>query len=477
MILLAVAAILAGALAPAYYRHLMEAREQDTLAELVALADGVRAFYRDTGRVPTQAEGLAALTSDPGVSGWQGPYLVTLDEEPALAATTDAWGQTYVYDAAPTLDTGEAAAALIASGGRDRALTAGSLDGTWTSTAPDDDLLQAVHLDPEDREMDQETAREMEAIAAAAQQYFRENGAYPASLDDLEDAFLDAGLAGDALRDGWRRAYILAPDASAVPPALEIRSRGPDGVDGAGGGDDLARTYTSAAPGRRATLHEIGIAQAVLDANPGLALTGDWSADRAALGLDAFLHEDGWGTAYELRCSDRLVLSAGPDADYLTPDDNIPPGVVPDDCAVIPPPEPTGAIAYVEGSAEGDGEQCDDVEFRIRNTGSERVTITSMTLSWSPDDCWFDEIEFDGDEVFDEEKPKLPNGGTAILDDSFSLRAGESEKMTIKSFRDNSYRGGQRVNMGGAEFTIGFSDGSVITFTVDDCDRRDRDRD
>ena len=36
----------------------------------------LNAFHADTGRYPSDAEGLAALTLDPGAPGWRGPYIL-----------------------------------------------------------------------------------------------------------------------------------------------------------------------------------------------------------------------------------------------------------------------------------------------------------------------------------------------------------------------------------------------------------------
>jgi len=50
----------------------------------------LEAFAADTGRYPSDAEGLAALCSrPPGLAGWRGPYLQQL--------TSDPWGHRYVY--------------------------------------------------------------------------------------------------------------------------------------------------------------------------------------------------------------------------------------------------------------------------------------------------------------------------------------------------------------------------------------------
>lgn len=48
-------------------------------------------FKLDVGRYPTTGEGIDALVSDPGISGWQGPYIE--QKEDAL----DAWNRMLQY--------------------------------------------------------------------------------------------------------------------------------------------------------------------------------------------------------------------------------------------------------------------------------------------------------------------------------------------------------------------------------------------
>lgn len=47
-------------------------------------------FEGDTGRYPSEEEGLKALMENPGIDGWKGPYLKS-DLKP------DPWGNAYVY--------------------------------------------------------------------------------------------------------------------------------------------------------------------------------------------------------------------------------------------------------------------------------------------------------------------------------------------------------------------------------------------
>ena len=52
-----------------------EAQVNATRATVAALSVAIDLFEVDCGRYPTEAEGLSALVQNPGVDGWQGPYV------------------------------------------------------------------------------------------------------------------------------------------------------------------------------------------------------------------------------------------------------------------------------------------------------------------------------------------------------------------------------------------------------------------
>ena len=65
------------------------ARIELALKNLMTLRIAVERFRRDGGRYPTTREGLAALLLDPGVEGWNGPYILGLKPDP--------WGRSFRY--------------------------------------------------------------------------------------------------------------------------------------------------------------------------------------------------------------------------------------------------------------------------------------------------------------------------------------------------------------------------------------------
>ncbi len=65
------------------------ARIDLALENLLTLRIAVERFYNDCGRYPATEEGLAALLLDPGVDGWNGPYIMGLKPDP--------WGRSFRY--------------------------------------------------------------------------------------------------------------------------------------------------------------------------------------------------------------------------------------------------------------------------------------------------------------------------------------------------------------------------------------------
>lgn len=331
VIAVAIVAIMAGTIAPMVYRNMERAREEATLKELTTLRDGMLEFYDDTGRFPTELEGLTALVSDPGVSGWAGPYVGSSEGDPTVAVTTDEWGSTYQYDLDPTTNPAGVAQAVVVSAGSDRALTMGSVGGTWDLTATGDDLHTLVVAGPLERAKISEAQAEMDVIGAAGRRYFKDHAAFPTGTADISDSYMDPGVDGGAFVDPWHTAYQLTVDNGGLqPPDWVIRSFGPNQTDDGGGGDDLTLNISSVPPARAATEYRLEVAQLILNQDPNLALTGNWAAtDRGALNLAAAFDNDGWGREYQLNVNSRMIFSMGPDGDAATTSDNIPVGVGP----------------------------------------------------------------------------------------------------------------------------------------------------
>lgn len=330
VVALAIVAIMAGTIAPMAYHELKRARKEATEREMDLLAEGLVAFYEDTGRFPTEGQGLGALVADPGVDGWQGPYVGGERGAPLAEVLNDAFGRAYVYDLDPTTSPADAAAALIVSRGADGGMDAGGLGTTWDLDADVDDVLGIVAVGPVNRDKMRECVAELEVLAAASRLFYEDRAAFPTSPAQLSPDYMDAGVDNDGFTDPWRRDYVLVSSSiGGLPPTLTVRSWGPDRTNDSGGDDDVDLDVSSLPPGRHSTLWKLSIVQTALNSQPSLALTGAWGTDRAALGLDPAFATDGWGRAFAINVASRTVLSPGPDGNAALTGDNLPAGVGP----------------------------------------------------------------------------------------------------------------------------------------------------
>ncbi len=330
IIAIAIVAIMAGTIAPMAFKEMIKAREEATAKELGNLNAALVKFYEDTGRFPLEAEGLAALVTDPGLAGWQGPYLGTDGPDQETEVNTDSFSEAYVYDLDPATNPAGAADLILASSGADRIMTFGQLNGTWNLATDGDDLLTLVSAGQVNRDKLRQCEDEMNAIGEAAGQYFHDHASFPVGPGDLLDSYLDAGIRDDNYIDPWNTSYVFAQTGgSGSPVVFLVRSFGPDRSNDNGNDDDLTLNVSSVPHGRAASIQKLDIAQTVLNNNGSLALSGNWADDRAALGLDAAFDIDGWAQSFEINVSSRTVFSVGADGNAALTGDNLPSGVGP----------------------------------------------------------------------------------------------------------------------------------------------------
>jgi len=88
--------------------------------ELGVLDSALQFFHDDCGRYPSVKEGLEALIDNPGIAGWNGPYIKLLRPDP--------WGNRYIYAL-------EGTNAVVLSAGPDGAVN--TLDDLMPPQNPD----------------------------------------------------------------------------------------------------------------------------------------------------------------------------------------------------------------------------------------------------------------------------------------------------------------------------------------------------
>lgn len=91
MIVLFILGLLTALVAPRLMGRVGKAKQKTAQTQIHMLSTALELFYLDTGRYPTEEEGLKALSEKPGsLPDWGGPYL-------EKAVPKDPWGNDYVY--------------------------------------------------------------------------------------------------------------------------------------------------------------------------------------------------------------------------------------------------------------------------------------------------------------------------------------------------------------------------------------------
>lgn len=91
LVVLAIIGLLAGLVGPKVLNQLGGAKTDAAAVQIRDFENALDIYMLDTGKFPTTEQGLEALVKDPGVPGWNGPYL-RRNELPL-----DPWQNDYQY--------------------------------------------------------------------------------------------------------------------------------------------------------------------------------------------------------------------------------------------------------------------------------------------------------------------------------------------------------------------------------------------
>lgn len=92
MVVLAIIALVVGLAAPRVMDNFGRAKSQAAEVQMNGVKGALQLYYIDTGRYPSEAEGLMALIRKPsGTTSWQGPYLDRQED------IQDPWGRVIIY--------------------------------------------------------------------------------------------------------------------------------------------------------------------------------------------------------------------------------------------------------------------------------------------------------------------------------------------------------------------------------------------
>jgi len=127
---------------------------------------------------------------------------------------------------------------------------------------------------------------------------------------------------------------------------------------------------------------------------------------------------------------------------------------------------PGGVIQYVGGSSELESNG-KEVKFKIRNTGSTNISLTWMIITWDvPSGVYAEEVKLDGTKYFNNSCNRLTSGDTVFISPSYSLPPAQDKKIQIKKYK-NALCGGSDASIPpNTSYTVEFSNGDTITFTV-----------
>lgn len=90
LVVLAILGLLAGLVGPRVLSQLDGAKSKTAALQIKDIEQAAELFKLDVGRFPTNNEGLRVLVVNPGIAGWNGPYL-------RRGLPDDPWGHPYRY--------------------------------------------------------------------------------------------------------------------------------------------------------------------------------------------------------------------------------------------------------------------------------------------------------------------------------------------------------------------------------------------
>ncbi len=91
LVVMVILGLLAALVGPRLFGHVGAANQKAAKTQIEMLGQALDAFRLDVGRYPSTTEGLNALVTNPGVEGWNGPYL-------KKGVPNDPWKRPYQYE-------------------------------------------------------------------------------------------------------------------------------------------------------------------------------------------------------------------------------------------------------------------------------------------------------------------------------------------------------------------------------------------
>jgi general secretion pathway protein G len=95
LVVMVILAMLAAIVGPKLFTKVGKGKQSAAKTQIEMLGQALDSYRLDIGHYPNTSEGLNALVTNPGVEGWDGPYL-------KKALPNDPWGKPYQYQSPGT---------------------------------------------------------------------------------------------------------------------------------------------------------------------------------------------------------------------------------------------------------------------------------------------------------------------------------------------------------------------------------------
>ena len=92
LVVMVILGLLAALVGPRVWKNVARGKQTAAQTQIELMGQALDQFRLDTGRYPTTQEGLGSLRTNPGINGWDGPYL-------RKEVPTDPWNKPYQYQA------------------------------------------------------------------------------------------------------------------------------------------------------------------------------------------------------------------------------------------------------------------------------------------------------------------------------------------------------------------------------------------
>jgi general secretion pathway protein G len=92
LVVISIIGLVMGLVGPRVLNYLTESKAKAAKIQIASFGSALDLFYMDTGRYPSNSEGLVALVQRPAnTAAWNGPYIV------GSKVPADPWGRPYAY--------------------------------------------------------------------------------------------------------------------------------------------------------------------------------------------------------------------------------------------------------------------------------------------------------------------------------------------------------------------------------------------